>query len=73
MTGNILTVNINASCANTYLTIDISQLGYTDKEWAEIPEGDKYDIIHGRIHDFIERPYWIVTTFSEKESQKNIK
>ena len=59
-------VTYEVSESQRYDEWDLEDLGITEKEWSEMTDDKKRELLMDAI---VEQPYWAVDTFSEDESE----
>lgn len=60
-------VYIEASETKNVKTVDIGDLDFSEKEWNNLSESRKTEIIEEYVEDLPEQPYWMLERFKEKE------
>ena len=66
MSKSKIEVHLDASVFRHTIIYNVSDLGFDDKEWAEITKEEKREIIQAAIDDYPEQPNWIVNKWVEK-------
>ena len=61
-----LSVKLNASETQKRITVDLSDIGITDKEWKKLSDEEKQNTIIEYV-DGCDQPYWALDSFSIKE------
>lgn len=59
-------VLVDASQYTERFTVSLEDLSYTEEEWNELSEDDKYKLIQQHIDDLPPQPFWIVESYEEK-------